>query len=85
MYECQCCRVNISTLTDFTDFENLQPIIFSTSTPIRLFTTNDDITLEYNDTVKLIFTPDDLIPLLEDAGHFIRDTATVNIIDNDSE
>ena len=44
------------------------------------------ITLEYNDTVILKFTPDNtlLIPMVEDAEEYIRDTATVIITDNDS-
>lgn len=54
---------------------------------IRLLTSNDRITLEYDDKVILIFTPDipGLIAGLESAGEFLRDTATVNIIDDDSE
>ena len=53
---------------------------------IRLFTRNDQITLEYDDRVQLVFTPSypDLIPVVEDVGEYIRDTAIVNIIDNDS-
>ena len=52
-----------------------------------LFITEDDITLEYEDTVILRFTPNyhALIPTVEQLGEFIRDTATVNILDNDSE
>ena len=47
--------------------------------------TRDNISLEYDDTVILTFTPDDpsLISSLETAGEYIRDTATINIIDND--
>ena len=54
---------------------------------IRFFTTNDEVTLEYEDTVILRFTPDSdrLIPGVESVGQFIRDTATVTIIDNDSK
>ena len=54
---------------------------------IQLFSRNDDIILEYNDTVILRFiaapgvTP--LIQALEAAGEYIRDTAIVDIIDND--
>ena len=53
---------------------------------IRLFTSIDQITLEYDDRIKLIFTPNNpaLIPGVEDVGEYIRDTAIVNIIDNDS-
>ncbi|CAI8047959.1 hypothetical protein GBAR_LOCUS26511, partial [Geodia barretti] len=67
------------------DFENLQPIRVTNSAEIRLFTSNDEITLEYDDRVLLRFTPDNpsLIPGLEANGEYIRDTATVNIIDND--
>ena len=67
------------------DFEELQPIEFENSAEIQLFTTNDDITLEYDDTVLLRFTPDNplLISGVEGAGEYIRDTAIVIIIDND--
>ena len=77
----------ISDPIESTDFENLQPISFETSADIRLFTTDDNITLEYDDTVILRFTPDNssFIPGVEGAGEFIRDTAVVNIIDNDSK
>ena len=53
---------------------------------IRLFTSNDHITLEYDDRIQLVFTPNDpaLIPGVESVGEYIRDTAIVNIIDNDS-
>ena len=45
------------------------------------------IALEYDDTVMLRFTPDydTFISDVENAGQFIRDTAIVNIIDNDSK
>ena len=48
---------------------------------------NDDITLEYDGTVELVFTPDedDLIEFYEDEGEYIRATAVVNIVDNDRE
>ena len=59
----------------------------SESVEIRLFTSNDQITLEYDDRVLLVFTPDNpgLIPAVEAEGEYIRDTAIVNIIDNDSK
>ena len=62
------------------------PISFVNETEIRLFTINDETTLEYDDRVILTFTPDNpaLIPGLEGLGEYIRDTAIVNIIDNDS-
>ena len=54
---------------------------------IQLFSRNDDITLEYDDTVILRFIVNPglagLIQQLEAVGEYIRDTATVNIIDSD--
>ena len=69
------------------DFEPLMPISVMNNAQVNIFTTNDDITLEYDDSIILVFTPDDpaLIPGLEAAGEYIRDTATVNIIDDDSK
>ena len=57
------------------------------NTEMYLFTINDDVTLEYDDTVILRFTPDNpaLIPVVESRGEFIRDIAVVNIIDDDSK
>ena len=70
------------------DFEQLLPIRVSDSTAeIRLFISNDELTLETNDRVLLTFSPDnpELIGGVEGAGEFIRDIAIVNIIDNDCE
>ena len=52
---------------------------------IELHTSNDDITLEYDDTVILVFTPDedDLIEFYEGEGEYIRDSVVVHIVDND--
>ena len=54
---------------------------------IRVFITDDLLALEYNDSIKLIFTTDrdDIITDLEDEEppEFTRDTAIVFIIDND--
>ena len=63
------------------------PISFENEAEVRLFTSNDQITLEYDDSVILTFTPDNplLIPGLEAEGEYIRHTATVQIIDDDSE
>ena len=83
------CYIYIPTLlclpVGTSDFEIFQPIHIENSADIRLFTTNDEVTLEYNDTVILRFTPQmsDLVPSVEGMGEYIRDTATVNIIDND--
>ena len=66
-------------------FVRLTPIRVRYSSQIHLFTTNDGIILKYDDRVLLRFTPDirDLILALEDYGEYVRDTAIVNIIDND--
>ena len=59
--------------------------IDSLSTDIRLFTLNDEFTLEYDDKVLLRFTPASaiFIPSLASNYEYIRDTAIVNIIDKD--
>ena len=55
------------------------------SAEIRLFAANDEVTLEYEDRVLLNFYPTaaNLITGLEDLGEYVRNTAIVNIIDND--
>ena len=55
------------------------------SADIRLFIANDEVTLEYEDRVLLNFDPTaaDLVPGLEAVGEYVRNTAIVNIIDND--
>ena len=67
------------------DFGNLIPIPFQNEADIRLFTTNDDTTLEYDDSVIMIFDPANpaAVDGLEGAGEFVRGSAIVNIIDND--
>ena len=57
------------------------------SAEIRLFIANDGVTLEYEDRVRLEFnlTAADLITGLESFGEYVRNTAIVNIIDNDSK
>ena len=84
--------VSLSLYIVSSDFENLQDIgvsVTSTlpSAEIRLFTANDEVTLEYDDRVQLNFVPTaaDLITGLESMGEYVRNTATVNIIDNDSK
>ena len=75
----------IPPYTGTTDFEALPAISFSDNkTEVHLSTTSDVITLEYNDSVILTFTSsNNIIQSLETAGEFLRDTATVNIIDED--
>ena len=55
------------------------------SAEIRLFTANDEVTLEYDDKIRLKFDPAsaDLITALEGFGEYVRNTAFVNIIDSD--
>ena len=79
--------IEIIFISGQSDFESLMPIRFVNEAEIRLFTSNDEITLEYDDRVILSFTPDNpaLIPDLEAAGEYVRDTATVHIIDDDSK
>ena len=59
----------------------------SLTIPIRLLAVDDDLTLEYDDRVILTFNPavSGLLERVELAREFIRHTATVTIIDNDSK
>lgn len=52
-----------------------------------MFVMDDFLPLEYNDAIKLEFTPTNpnLIPFLEDSLEYIRITSIVNIIDTDSK
>ena len=54
---------------------------------IELSTINDAISLEYNDTVLLLFSPEesDLIAFYEGEGEYIRENVTVHIKDSDSK
>ena len=72
---------------DTSDFERLLLITVRNTANIRLFTSNDDICLEYDDMVLLVFTPDNplLITGVESLGQYIRTTATVRIIDDDGK
>ena len=65
----------------------MNPISVTNTAEVHLDTRQDSIALEYDDSIIFIFTPDDsgLIPRLEAVGEYIRDTATVNIIDDDSK
>ena len=74
--------------TDFQPFSTNERLVTADNDiDIRLFSRNDAITLEYNDTVILRFIVNPglapLIQQLKDAGEYIRDTAIVDIIDND--
>ena len=69
------------------DFETLLVISVRNTADIRLFTSNDDISLEYDDRVRLVFTPDNsaLITAVESLGQYIRTNAIVRIIDIDGK
>ena len=74
--------------TGDTDFERLNPVpVASNGAEIRVFTANDEVTLEYDDRILLTYTPSysGLIPGVEAEGEYIRNTAIVGIIDNDSK
>ena len=62
-----------------------QPLIFTNNVDLHVFAYSDRITLEYDDKVLLRFTSSsssNFITNLENAGEYIRDNATVNIIDS---
>ena len=52
---------------------------------VRLDASNDDVTLEIDDTAILRLKPTtpNIVALIEQQRQFLRDTATVNILDND--
>ena len=85
----QCLHLQLKSLpTDAIDFDRLLPIrVSNAAASIRLFTLNDDISLEYDDRILLEFTPDipTLIAAVEGVGQYIRTTATVRIIDIDGK
>ena len=82
-------KFNFTYSIDTTDFQPFSTtdctVTAANNIAIQLFSRNDDITLEYNDTVILRFIVNPgfagLIQQLEAAGEYIRDTAIVNIID----
>ena len=72
------------------DFERMEKQFikisgYNNAFSIRVFPVNDEITLEYDDRVLLRFTSvvTNLFSDLESHFEYIRDTAVVNIIDND--
>ena len=80
--------LNLSNSVSNTDFYRLSPVAVSRyGAEIRLFTAKDVITLEYNDRILLTYTPSNpgLIPGVEAEGEYVRNTAIVRIIDNDSK
>ena len=73
--------------TGSSDFEEFSPILTHGNSEISLLTVDDGITLEYDDSVILTYTPQttNLTDLIASAGEFVRDNATLIITDNDSE
>lgn len=70
------------------DYEELSPTeITDSDAEIVLFTINDDIALEFNELIHVIYKPthEYYVKDLEKKGEFFRDVATVRIMDNDSE
>jgi hypothetical protein len=67
------------------DFEEFSPILTHGNSEISLLTVDDGITLEYDDSVILTYTPQttNLTDLIASAGEFVRDNATLIITDND--
>ena len=74
-------------LDDFEPFSNISVQVVADNIVIQ--TIDDNITLEYNDRVNLVFTLSseevDLLQMLEAEGEYLRDTASVTIIDNDGK
>ena len=85
------CAMQLFLYIDTTDFQpfstNQHTVTATDDIAIQLFCRNDDITLEYNDTVILRFIVNPglavLIQQLRTAGEYIRDNAIVDIVDND--
>ena len=77
----------LSLNADSTDFEVLSSQM--SGGEVQFFTRNDEITLEYDDRVSLVYTPEiaDLAQLLEQQvpPEFLRANATLQIDDNDRE
>ena len=76
--------LSLSIETDFA-LRETPVILVSGFSDVRLDASNDDVTLEIGDTVilKLDPTAADIVNLVEGQGQFLRDTATVTILDND--
>ena len=78
--------ISLGSYTDYTPILPVNIEIESNNTAIiELHARNDAVTLEYDDDVLLLFTPEDsnLIKLYESEGEYIRDGMTVHIIDKD--
>ena len=68
------------------DFVGIDAVLNGAMWNIRVITTQDTISLEDDDRILLIFTPNvSLDTNLIESGVFIRDTTFVYIIDDDSK
>lgn len=69
------------------DYEEFVPIntTATISTAFNLKIIDDDIAMEMNESIILSFMPLGSNSILEPEGEYIRNLATVNIIDNDSK
>ena len=71
------------------DYQHFREVTTSETgaTSVTFITWDDEISLEYDDSVNLTFTPENqhLLDGIEAAGEFVRHAATVNIIDTDSQ
>ena len=78
-----------TSLGNSTDYTTNLPVYIEidgdTEAMIELCTRNDNITLEYNDTVLLLFTPEksDLNEIYKSHGEYIRESMNVHIVDDD--
>ena len=88
-YPICCSMLVLSFSLGPSDFFNILPVDImvegSDVALIELRTRTDIVTLEYDDTVLLVFSPNesDLIQIYEIEGEYIRDNVVVNIVDND--
>ena len=74
-------------MDDYLTFSNIT--VQDIADNIILQTRDDEITLEYDDRISLVFAPAPslatLPQLLEAQGEYLRDTTTVTILDDDSK
>ena len=79
--------ISFSLSIEGTDFalRDTHVTLSSGFSDVRLDASNDDVTLEIGDTVILRLDPTaaNIVDLVEGQGQFLRDTATVTILDND--
>ena len=79
------CAHSVVLLEAVSDFQPLSVQVISESTDISLVTVDDEMGMECEESIRLEFVHQfpPYIIFLASQGEFIRDTAIVNIIDND--